>query len=77
MTPETETKNRASGADLIAQAKAEIEEVQPTEAAAELDSGDVALVDVRELTEFEERHIEGAIHVPFLLPLFLLNTEGY
>ena len=38
MTPETETKNRASGADLIAQAKAEIEEVQPTEAAAELDA---------------------------------------
>ncbi|MCB0875006.1 MAG: molybdopterin-synthase adenylyltransferase MoeB [Solirubrobacterales bacterium] len=64
MTPETETKNRASGADLIAQAKAEIEEVQPTEAAAEIDSGDVALVDVREQHEFEERHIEGAIHVP-------------
>ena len=64
MTPETETKNRASGADLIAQAKAEIEEVQPTEAAAELDAGDVALIDVRESTEFEERHIEGAIHVP-------------
>jgi molybdopterin/thiamine biosynthesis adenylyltransferase/rhodanese-related sulfurtransferase len=64
MTPETETKNRASGADLIAQAKAEIEEVQPTEAAAELDSGDVALVDVREQHEFDERHIEGAIHVP-------------
>ncbi len=64
MTPETETKNRASGADLIAQAKAEIEEVQPTEAAAELDAGDVTLIDVREQHEFEERHIEGAIHVP-------------
>jgi len=65
MTPETETKTRASGADLIAQAKAEIEEIQPTEAAAEIDSGDdVALVDVREQAEFDERHIEGAIHVP-------------
>ena len=64
MTPETETKHRASGADLIAQAKAGIEEVQPLEAAAEIDQGDVAMVDVRELTEFEERHIEGAIHVP-------------
>ena len=65
MTPETETKTRASGADLIAQAKAEIEEIQPTEAAAELDSGDdVAIVDVREQAEFDERHIEGAIHVP-------------
>jgi molybdopterin/thiamine biosynthesis adenylyltransferase/rhodanese-related sulfurtransferase len=65
MTPETETKTRASGADLIAQAKAEIEEIQPPEAAAEIDSGDdVALVDVREQAEFDERHIEGAIHVP-------------
>ena len=65
MPPETETKTRASGADLIAQAKAEIEEIQPTEAAAEIDSGDdVALVDVREQAEFDERHIEGAIHVP-------------
>ncbi len=64
MPPETETKHRASGADLIAQAKAGIEEVQPLEAAAEIDQGDVAMVDVRELTEFEERHIEGAIHVP-------------
>jgi len=62
--PETETKAPASGADLIAQAKAEVEEVQPTEAAAEIESGEVALVDVREQIEFEERHIEGAIHVP-------------
>jgi molybdopterin/thiamine biosynthesis adenylyltransferase/rhodanese-related sulfurtransferase len=63
--PETETKPLASGADLIAQAKAEIEEVQPTEAAAEIEAdNDVALVDVREQSEFDERHIEGAIHVP-------------
>ena len=53
-----------TAADLIAQAKAEIDEVQPTEAAAELDGDDVALVDVREQSEFDERHIEGAIHVP-------------
>jgi len=59
-----ETKTRASGADLIAQAKASVDEVQPTEAAAELDAGDVTLVDVREQHEFEERHIEGAVHVP-------------
>jgi len=62
--PETETKPRASGADLIAQAKAEIEEIQPTDAAAEIEGGEVTLVDVREQSEFDERHIEGAIHVP-------------
>ena len=57
-------KTRASGADLIARARAEIEEVQPSEVAAEIESGDVELVDVREQHEFEERHIEGAVHVP-------------
>jgi len=57
-------KTRASGADLIAQARAEIEEVQPSEVAAEIESGDIELVDVREQHEFEERHIEGAVHVP-------------
>ena len=60
----TETKSRISGADLIAQARVGVEEIQPTEAAAEMDEGDVALIDVREQHEFEERHIEGAIHVP-------------
>jgi sulfur-carrier protein adenylyltransferase/sulfurtransferase len=60
----TETRKQASGADLIAQAKAGVEEVQPPEAAREIDGGDVALVDVREQHEFDERHIEGAIHVP-------------
>ncbi len=60
----TETKSRASGADLIAQARVGVEEIQPPEAAEEMDQGDVALIDVREQHEFEERHIEGAIHVP-------------
>lgn len=59
----TETKQRASGADLIARAKQEIEEVQPTEARDESAAGAI-LVDVREQHEFEERHIEGAVHVP-------------
>jgi molybdopterin/thiamine biosynthesis adenylyltransferase len=62
VTPETKT--RASGADLISRAKEAIAEVQPPEAAEEVDGNDVALVDVREQHEFEERHIEGAIHVP-------------
>ena len=59
-----ETKHAVSGADLISSAKERVEEVQPGEAAEELDGDDVALVDVREQHEFEERHIEGAIHVP-------------
>ena len=63
MTP-AETKSRASGADLISRAKDSIDEVQPAEAAEEIKNGDVVMVDVREQHEFEERHIDGAIHVP-------------
>ena len=59
----TEIKTQVrSGSDLISRAKESIEEVQPPEASEELHgSGDVALVDVREQHEFEERHIDGAI----------------
>jgi molybdopterin/thiamine biosynthesis adenylyltransferase/rhodanese-related sulfurtransferase len=65
MEASTETKTRTrSGSDLISRAKEAIEEVQPTEASEEMGGGDVALVDVREQHEFEERHIDGAIHVP-------------
>jgi molybdopterin/thiamine biosynthesis adenylyltransferase/rhodanese-related sulfurtransferase len=65
MEASTETKTRRSGSDLISRAKEEIEEVQPTEANDEMQGdGDVALVDVREQHEFEERHIDGAVHVP-------------
>jgi len=64
VTPETEIKARATGSDLITQAKASIDEVQPSDASAELADDGTVLVDVREQHEFEERHIEGAIHVP-------------
>src|SRR6476620_7004281 len=63
MEASTETK-RASGSDLVSRAKEAIEEVQPTEANEELQGDDVVLVDVREQHEFEERHIDGAVHVP-------------
>ena len=57
-----------SGAELIEQIKGQIEEVQPSEANDEVtassNGGGVALIDVREQHEFEERHIPGAIHVP-------------
>ncbi len=54
----------ATGAELIESAKSRIEEIQPTDAVEGLDNDDVVFVDVREQHEFEERHIEGAIHVP-------------
>src|SRR5688572_5851332 len=57
-----------TGAELIEQIKRHIDEVQPSEVNEELgarsNGGGVALVDVREQHEYEERHIPGAIHVP-------------
>ena len=51
--------------ELLAQVKAEIDELGVAEAAALLDSGAApVLVDVRELSEWDEGHIPGAIHVP-------------
>ncbi len=64
-SPDT-TTHRASGADLLSRAKETIEEVQPAAAGEEAarDDHPAVLVDVREQHEFEERHIEGAVHVP-------------
>jgi molybdopterin/thiamine biosynthesis adenylyltransferase/rhodanese-related sulfurtransferase len=53
-----------TGAELIEQIKGQIDEVQPSEASEELSRNGIALVDVREQHEFEERHIPGATHVP-------------
>jgi molybdopterin/thiamine biosynthesis adenylyltransferase/rhodanese-related sulfurtransferase len=51
--------------ELLAQVKGEIEEVDPREASEEL-AGSVApvLIDVRELDEYEQGAIRGAVHIP-------------
>lgn len=54
----------ASGAQLIQSAKENLEVLQPSEASEELARNGVVLLDVREQHEFEERHIDGAMHVP-------------
>jgi rhodanese-related sulfurtransferase len=48
---------------LVAEAKKNIREISPTEAAAKLKSGDALIVDVREKDEWDEEHISGAIHL--------------
>ncbi len=53
-----------SGADLIQSAKKGLEILEPGEASDELASNGAVLLDVREQHEFEERHIDGALHVP-------------
>jgi rhodanese-related sulfurtransferase len=48
---------------LVAEAKKNITEVSPAEAAAKSKSGEAVIVDVREKDEWDEGHIPGAIHI--------------
>ena len=55
----------AKGAmDLVAEAKKNVENLTPEQVAAELESGDAVLVDIREPQEREAALIPGSIHVP-------------
>ncbi len=54
----------ASYRDLLAQAKAEIQEVDAASVHDRLADGDSIVVDVRELGEWVEGHVPGAVHVP-------------
>ncbi len=46
------------------QTKQQIEEIEPFEAAQEIEGGDVVLVDTREPHEYQESHLEGGKLVP-------------
>jgi rhodanese-related sulfurtransferase len=48
---------------LVADAKKNITEISPTDAAAKLKSGNTVIVDVREKDEWDEEHIPDAIHM--------------
>jgi sulfur-carrier protein adenylyltransferase/sulfurtransferase len=47
-----------------AQTKHQIEEIEPFEAAQEIEGGDVVLIDTREPHEYQEAHLEGGKLVP-------------
>jgi rhodanese-related sulfurtransferase len=47
---------------LVANAKKNITEIRPTDAATKMKSGDTVIVDVREKDEWDEEHIPDAIH---------------
>jgi sulfur-carrier protein adenylyltransferase/sulfurtransferase len=51
-------------ANAIEQVKQRIEEVDPQAAREEIERGNVVLLDTRELTEWNESHLEGATLVP-------------
>jgi sulfur-carrier protein adenylyltransferase/sulfurtransferase len=47
-----------------AQTKQQVEEIEPFEAAQEIEGGDVVLIDTREPHEYQEAHLEGGKLVP-------------
>jgi rhodanese-related sulfurtransferase len=48
---------------LVAEAKKNITEISPQDAAEKLKSGEAIIADVREKDEWDEEHIAGAIHM--------------
>jgi sulfur-carrier protein adenylyltransferase/sulfurtransferase len=54
----------ASYRDLLQQVKAEIDEVDASHARELIERESPAIVDVRELDEWDEGHLPGAIHIP-------------
>ncbi len=48
---------------LVADAKKNITEISPQDAAAKLNSGEAVIVDVRDRDEWDEGHIPGATHM--------------
>lgn len=63
-----------SAQDLVAAAKAHIQELPLDETEAALTATDV-LIDVREGNEFREGHISGSINIPRGLLEFVLTTD--
>jgi molybdopterin/thiamine biosynthesis adenylyltransferase/rhodanese-related sulfurtransferase len=54
----------ASYRELLAQVKAEIDEVDAVRARELIESSDPVIVDVREQDEWDEGHVPGAVHIP-------------
>jgi rhodanese-related sulfurtransferase len=48
---------------LVEQAKKNITEIRPTDAATKVKEGNTVIVDVREKNEWDEEHIPNAIHL--------------
>lgn len=49
--------------ELVAEAKKKVIEISPTDAAAKMQNDNVVLIDVRERDEWNEGHIQHAVHL--------------
>jgi rhodanese-related sulfurtransferase len=73
------TATAKTAATLIAEAKGRIENLSPAAVAAEVETGDVLLVDLREAEELRQNgRIPGAIHAPRgMLEFYADPTSAY
>lgn len=68
-------KKQAS--DLVAEAKARVENLDPDAVETELEDGDAVLVDIRDAPELEEHgRIPGSVHVPRGMLEFRADTTS-
>ena len=68
---------KKKAADLVAEAKSKVENLDPDAVEKELNSGDVVLVDIRDAPELEENgRIPGSIHIPRGMLEFRADTTS-
>jgi rhodanese-related sulfurtransferase len=68
---------KKKAADLVAEAKAGIENLDPAAVEAEVQSGEAVLVDIRDAPELEEHgRIPGSVHIPRGMLEFRADTTS-
>lgn len=68
---------KKKAADLVSEAKARVENLDPDAVQRELDAGDAVLVDIRDAPELEENgSIPGSVHVPRGMLEFRADTTS-
>jgi rhodanese-related sulfurtransferase len=65
-----------TGNDLVAEANKEIKSVTAQDAKKMIDGGNVMVLDVRELDEYEAEHIPNAVHIPRGLLEFQIASKA-
>ena len=69
-------KLKISSSELVANARARIEEVETKDLIAQLDDPDVVIVDIRDIRERQRGFIPGSIHAPRGMLEFWIDPES-
>jgi rhodanese-related sulfurtransferase len=69
-------KLNISSADMVATARARIEEIETADLIAMVDDPDVVIVDIRDIRERQRGHITGSFHAPRGLIEFWIDPDS-